>query len=136
MTAARERRRVRARNAATFLYVPFGILHVLAPDKFLPIMPPAVPMKRQVVIATGVAEIFGGLGLLMPRTRRAASIGLAFYAIGVFPANVYHAVSRKHVPPIPDGWWYHGPRLALQPAFVWWALFAGGILHRRRDRGA
>ena len=136
MIAGRERQRIRARNAATFLYVPFGILHVLAPEKFLPIMPPAVPMKRQVVIATGVAEIFGGLGLLLPRTRKAAAIGLALYAIGVYPANVYHAVSRKHVPPIPDSWWYHGSRLALQPAFVWWALFAGGLVHRGRDRGA
>jgi hypothetical protein len=26
-------------------------------------------------------------------------------------------------PPIPDGWWYHGLRLALQPVLVWWALF-------------
>ncbi len=136
MTRERERRRVLARNAATFVYVPFGMLHVLAPEKFLPIMPPAVPLKREVVIATGVAEIFGGLGLLLPRTRKAAGIGLALYAVGVYPANVYHAVSRKRVPPIPDSWWYHGPRLALQPAFVWWALFAGGLIHRRRDSRA
>lgn len=26
------------------------------------------------------------------------------------------------------GWWYHGPRLALQPVLVWWALFAGGVV--------
>ena len=136
MTRERERRRVLARNAATFVYVPFGMLHVLAPEKFLPIMPPAVPLKREVVIATGVAEIFGGLGLLLPRMRKAAGIGLALYAVGVYPANVYHAVSRKRVPPIPDSWWYHGPRLALQPAFVWWALFAGGLIHRRRDSRA
>ena len=136
MTRERERRRVLARNAATFVYVPFGMLHVLAPEKFLPIMPPTVPLKREVVIATGVAEIFGGLGLLLPRTRMAAGIGLALYAVGVYPANVYHAVSRKRVPPIPDSWWYHGPRLALQPAFVWWALFAGGLIHRRRDSRA
>ena len=134
MIRSREGRRVWARNAATFLYVPFGILHVLMPDKFLPIMPPTVPLKRQVVIATGVAEIFGGLGLLLPRTRVAAAIGLALYAVGVYPANVYHAVARKRVPPIPDSWWYHGPRLALQPVVVWWALFAGGVFERRRDR--
>ncbi len=95
-------------------------------------MPPAIPYPRAVVIATGVAEIFGGVGLLVPATRKAAAIGLALYAVGVFPANVYHAFAHKHVPPIPDGWWYHGPRLAAQPLFVWWALFAGGVLHRRR----
>ncbi len=130
MTAARELWRVRARNAATFLYVPFGMIHVLAPDRFLPIMPPMVPFPREVVIATGVAEIFGGLGLLSPRTRKAAALGLALYAVGVYPANIYHAAARKRVPPLPDSWWYHGPRLALQPAFVWLALFAGGLIHR------
>ena len=127
---SRERWRVRARDAATFLYMPFGLIHVLVPDRFLPIMPPAVPFPRELVIATGVAEIFGGLGLLLPRTRKAAAIGLALYAIGVYPANIYHAAARKRVPPLPDSWWYHGPRLALQPAFVWWALFAGGLIHR------
>ena len=30
-------------------------------------------------------------------------------------------------PPLPDSWWYHAPRLALQPVLVWWALFAGGV---------
>ena len=76
-----------------------------------------------------MAEIFGGgLGLLLPRTRKAAAIGLALYAVGVYPANVYHALARKKVPPLPDSWWYHGPRLALQPVFVWWALFAGDVI--------
>ena len=110
--------------------MPFGLLHVLKPDKFLPIMPPQVPFPREVVIATGVAEIFGGLGLMLPKTRKAAAIGLALYAIGVYPANVHHALARKKVPPLPDSWWYHGPRLALQPVFVWWALFAGGLVGR------
>lgn len=132
--SARERWRLVARLAATALYVPFGCFHVLAPDKFLPIMPPMIPFKREVVIATGIAEILGGLGLLVPRLRKPAAIGLALYAVGVFPANVYHALAHKHVPPIPDSWWYHGPRLALQPVFVWWALFAGGLIHRGKRR--
>ena len=113
------------------LYTPFGVLHVTRPDAFLPIMPPAIPYPREVVVATGVAEILGGIGLLHPRTRRAAAVGLALYAIGVYPANIYHAVARVHVPPLPDSWWYHGPRLAFQPVFVLWALFAGGLIGRR-----
>ena len=114
------------------LYTPFGVLHVTRPDAFLPIMPPVIPYPREVVIATGVAEILGGLGLIYPRTRKAAAIGLALYAVGVYPANLYHALGRVHVPPLPDSWWYHGPRLAFQPVFVLWALYAGGMLGRRR----
>lgn len=131
MSHASERRRRVARLACAATYVPFGVLHVLAPAKFLPIMPPAIPYPRQVVVVTGVAEILGGVGLLIPATRKAAAIGLALYAVGVYPANVYHALARKKVPPLPDSWWYHGPRLAFQPVFVWWALYAGGLLRRR-----
>jgi len=31
------------------------------------------------------------------------------------------------LPPIPDSWWYHAPRLALQPVIAWWALFCAGV---------
>lgn len=117
-----------ARLASAALFVPFGVFHIVAVDKFLPIMPPAIPFPRTVIVATGIAEILGGVGLLLPPFRKAAATGLALYAIGVYPANVYQALWHVHVPPLPDSWWYHGPRLALQPVFVWWALFAGGLI--------
>lgn len=126
-----ERWRTGLRLAASALFVPMGVLHVMRPETFLPIMPPFVPRPRAVVIGTGIAEALGGIGLLVPSVRAAAGIGLAAYAVGVYPANVYHAVSRRRVPPIPDSWWYHAPRLAFQPVFVAWTLFAGGVIGRR-----
>lgn len=130
-TIKRWRSALRLASAATF--IPMGVLHIRATERFLPIMPPQIPRPREVVIATGVAEILGGIGILIPWVRKPAAIGLAAYAVGVFPANIYHAVARKHVPPIPDGWWYHAPRLAAQPLFVFWALFAGGLIGGKRE---
>ena len=80
------------------------------------------------MILTGVCEVAGAIGLLIPRTRRAAGAALALYAVCVYPANIYHALAHKHVAPLPDSWWYHGPRLLFQPVLVWWALFAGGVI--------
>lgn len=91
-------------------------------------MPPMIPFPTAVVIFTGLAEIAGGIGILLPPFRKAAAIGLALYAIGVYPANVYQALWHVSVPPLPNSWWYHGPRLAFQPVFVWWALFGGGLI--------
>jgi uncharacterized membrane protein len=127
-TLEQRRRLLRWLSAATF--IPFGLLHIFRAEAFLPIMPPLIPYPRAVVVATGVAEILGGIGILLPPTRKAAAVGLALYAVGVYPANVYHALAHKHVPPLPDSWWYHGPRLAAQPLFIWWALFAGGLIHK------
>lgn len=106
------------------VYGFIGIVHLTATRQFLPIMPAWVPAPYAVVIATGLCEIAGVIGLMWQPTRRWAGLLLALYAICVFPANIKHAVEGIHIEGLPDSWWYHGPRLALQPIFVWWALYA------------
>jgi uncharacterized membrane protein len=112
---------------ATF-YLVAGIVHLVAPDKFLAIEPEFVPIPRIVVLATGMCEIVGALALLNTRLRWLAGLMLALYAVFVFPANIKHAVEGIHLPPVPDSWWYHGPRLLMQPALVWWALFCAEVI--------
>lgn len=109
-------------------YLAAGILHLRSPGGFLRIMPPAIPFPEAIVALTGVCEIAGAAGLLIPPTRRWAGRMLALYALCVWPANAYHAFWGVHVPPLPDSWWYHGPRLAFQPVLIWWALFASGVV--------
>ncbi|PIB93184.1 DoxX family protein [Caulobacter sp. FWC2] len=111
------------------VYAPFGVVHVVAPHGFLAIMPPGIPYAREVVIFTGLCEIAGAIGLLIPKTRRLAAIMLALYAACVWPANIWHALSGVAVPPLPSSWWYHGPRLLiLQPLFIWAPLWAAGVI--------
>ncbi len=121
------RNRAIARYALAAAYVTAGVFHLSTPDTFLMIMPEWVPFPRQVILATGVCELAGAAGLTIPRTRRAAGFALALYAVCVFPANIKHAVDGLPPGQVQLGWWYHAPRLALQPVIVWWALFAGEI---------
>ena len=109
-------------------YVVAGVGHLLRPEAFLPIVPEVVPFPRQVVLVTGLAEIAGARALVTVRLRRLAGIMLALYALCVWPANIKHAIDGIHLPPIPDSWWYHGPRLALQPVLIWWALFCTAVI--------
>jgi uncharacterized membrane protein len=60
-------------------YLAAGIVHLIAPDKFLPIVPDFVPLPSEVVLATGVCEIVGGLALLTRRLRWVAGVMLALY---------------------------------------------------------
>jgi len=120
--------RGRARWAMALIYIGFGFFHLVFSDGFLPIMPPILPFPREIVWFTGVCEIAGGFGLVTPALRRWAGIGLALYAICVFPANLYHAYGHVIAPGLPSSWWYHGPRLLFQPVFVWWALWAGEVI--------
>ena len=119
-------RRVMLALLAAF-YFAAGVLHLVSTEKFLPIVPDWVPFPFAVVVATGVCELFGAVGLALPRWRKLAGIGLAAYAVCVFPANLKHAFSGVHVEGLPDSWWYHAPRFALQPVLVWWALYASGV---------
>ena len=109
-------------------YMSAGLLHLASPEKFLPIVPAWVPLPRETVLLTGVCEIVGSVALLIGPTMPAAGIMLALYAVCVYPANVKHALEGILLPPVPDSWWYHGPRLAFQPVLVWWALFCAGVV--------
>ena len=120
----------RARLALRWLlaiaYAYAGYRHLATPAPFLAITPPWVPLPAEVVAATGVAELLGAAGLLIPRLRQAAGWGLALYALCVWPANFHHAFANVAIGGETLSWWYHGPRLALQPVIIWWALWAGG----------
>jgi len=126
-----------ARWLLALAYLVAGIAHIRSPAGFIAITPQWVPFPAQVILLTGLAEIAGAAGLMIPRLRRAAGIGLALYALCVWPANIHHAIDDIALGGVHLSWWYHGPRLALQPVIIWWALWASGVtdwpFRRRRQ---
>jgi uncharacterized membrane protein len=123
-----ERFRLVMRWIMAGFYILAGITHITVPGKFMPIVPDWVPFPSQVLLVTGICEIAGGLALLTSKMRQLAGIMLALYAVAVFPANIKQAIEGIDIPPLPNSWWYHGPRLALQPVLVWWALFSSRVI--------
>ncbi len=117
-----------ARWVLTVFYVMAGIVHLTMSDVFMPVMPDWVPWPRGTIFFTGLCELAGAAGLVNPRTRKAAGMALALYAVAVFPANIKQAIYGPPIPGLTHMWLYHAPRLALQPVLVWWALFAGGVI--------
>ena len=134
-SVTRHRLRAALRWLLAAIYTVAGILHLLRPAPFVAIVPGWVPMPLLTVQATGVCEILGAIGLVIPRLRRFAGIMLAAYAVCVFPANIHHALDHVAAGGAALGWGYHGPRLLLQPVIVWWALFAGGVVDWPWRRG-
>jgi hypothetical protein len=55
-------------------------------EDLLRMVPPSFPSPRTLVLVTGVLEIAGAIGLLVPATRRIAGIGLALLLLAMFPA--------------------------------------------------
>jgi uncharacterized membrane protein len=72
-----------------------GTVHLAKPEVYEPLMPSWVPAHREVILASGVAELAGALGMLFPPTRRLAGLASAALLLGVFPGNVKMAVDAS-----------------------------------------
>jgi len=127
------------RVALALFYALAGYAHLANPKPFLSIMPGAVPWPEQVVFWTGIAEIVGALGLLQPfsqRARQAAGIGLAAYALCVWPANINHFALDMAREQGGLGLGYHIPRMLAQPVLIWLALWVSEATDWPFDRQA
>lgn len=125
------------RTILAAFYAFAGYLHIVRPEPFLTIMPGWVPFPEAVVFWTGVAEILGAIGLVQRlnlRLRQAAGIGLALYALCVWPANINHFAMDMARADEGLGLAYHVPRMIAQPLIIWWALWAGEVPMRRKAR--
>ncbi|MEO9324868.1 hypothetical protein ABFT23_15345 [Nocardioides sp. C4-1] len=65
-----------------------GVVHLVKPEVYEPIMPSWVPSHREVILGSGVAEIALAAGLLARPTRRLAGWGSVALLLGVYPANL------------------------------------------------
>lgn len=103
-------------------FVLAGANHFRSPDVYLSMMPPWLPAHEWLNWISGAAEIAGGVGLLIPRLRNAAGIGLILLLVAVFPANLHIAFNGLPGMDIPR--WILIARLPFQLVFVAWVLFS------------
>ena len=108
------------------LFVLAGVMHFVKPRWYQRIMPPYLPAHRELVYASGLAEIAGGLATMHPATRRAGSVWSIATLAAVFPANVHMALNaEEYERGIPGGRRALYARLPVQALFIAWAWAAG-----------
>ena len=100
-------------------YVAAGVAHFAATQMYMRAVPAYLPAPRALVLVSGVAEIAGGVGVMIPGTRQAAAWGLVLLLLAVFPANVWMAMHAERFAEIPQ--WALWARLPLQVPLIWWA---------------
>jgi uncharacterized membrane protein len=112
-----------SRKLLAAFFVGGGINHFVSPRFYRAMVPPALaPQAKRVVELSGVAEVLGGVGVLLPRTRRLSGVALIALLAAVFPANLYMASDPERFDKVPR--WALFARLPLQPLMIWWAWSA------------
>jgi uncharacterized membrane protein len=111
-------RPTRSQRLIALIFIGAGINHFVLPRAYRQIVPPSFGDPVRLVAISGVAEVAGGVGVLLPRTRRLAGLGLLALLVAVFPANWYMARNPERFARIP-GWALYA-RLPLQPLVMWW----------------
>lgn len=99
-----------------------GVTHFTDPDFFLNIMPDWLPAHLPLVYISGVFEILGAIGILVPRTREWAGNGLIALTIAVTPVNIHMWLNPELFPNVPES--FLSIRLVLQVlllACIWWS---------------
>ncbi|MGM0930897.1 MAG: DoxX family protein [Actinomycetota bacterium] len=82
------------RGGLAAMFVLTGMSHFVGKrEELISMVPPALPEPDLLVTLTGVLELAGAFGLLLPRMASWAAAGLAVLLVAMFPANVYAAVS-------------------------------------------
>jgi uncharacterized membrane protein len=119
-------RRNVALGILSLFFVLAGANHFLNPGPYLGMMPPYLPWHQGLIVVSGIAEIAGGLAILVARIRPLAGWCLIALLVAVFPANVQVALHGWEGVQIPQ--WALWARLPLQGvliAWVYWVCIAG-----------
>lgn len=106
------------------IFVLAGILHFARPRIYEAIMPDWLPAHRELVYASGVAEIVAGAATMHPRTRRFGGALSVATLVAVFPANLHMALHPERYRAIPGGRNALLARLPLQALLIAWARAA------------
>jgi len=112
-----------ARDGLSLMLVFTGISHFTFMKKdFVRMMPPSIPWPRGMVYFTGVCEIAGAVGLLLPEFRRAAAYALIAFFLAVLPANIHAARAGVNLRGKPaTSLWLRIPMQMLFIAVAFWS---------------
>jgi uncharacterized membrane protein len=128
---------LRGRASLALLFAFTGLGHFVKTDAMAAMLPEWVPLRVPLIHATGVLELAGAVGLLVPGLSRIAGWCLIAFLVAAFPANVHAAVHRVEMGGHESGPIYlavRGPFQALLVGWAWW--FAVRVPEDRRDRFA
>ena len=116
---------LRGRISLTIFFLFTGAGHFLMPEEMAQMLPSFIPLRVEIIYVTGVLEILGAIGLLIPGLQRLTSIVLIIFLLGVLPANIYAAITFVEFGAHASGPVYLLARIPFQVFLIWWVYYFG-----------
>ena len=114
----------RVAMSAMLLFTSIG--HFKFKKGMAAMLPPFVPAREAIVLFTGVIEIVGAIGLLIPSTRHITAICLIIFFVLILPANIYASMKNLNYETGAydgNGMKYLWFRVPLQVIFILWVYW-------------
>ena len=105
----------------SFILLAAGILHLLKPETFYPLLPDILIHKKELTVFTGYLEIILAFGFFWPRSRDLTAKMTALYFLLILPVHIYMAIFGIQMFGVshPLILWF---RVLFQFVFFFWAL--------------
>ena len=103
------------------VFIVTGLGHFLNPAPMVEMLPDLVPFRFEIILITGVLELLGAIGLLIPKTRKMTGIILILFLVGVLPANIYGSMQSVDLGGMACGVNYLYFRIPLQLFLIGWS---------------
>jgi uncharacterized membrane protein len=119
----------KGRAGVSLFFVVTASGHFFQTAAMAEMLPPAVPFRMELIYLTGVLELLGAAGILLPGLERLAGLGLILLLLGVLPANVYAAFNHVAFGGHELGSAYLLVRVPFQLLLMWW-IYIAAVDHR------
>ncbi len=119
----------------SLFFLTGSIAHFVVADFFVMAMPDYLGYHWELVIVSGVFELLGAIGILMPKLRLLAGYGLIALCLAVFPVNINMALYPEQFPEVTEIFLY--VRLPFQILFIWfiwWAITPERLQYRNANK--
>ena len=103
------------------MYILAGIMHFIKPKAYIRIMPKYLPNHRELVYASGIAEIVLGISLCIPQLKNIAIIGIILMLAVFLMVHFYMLKGEKEGAGIPR--YILLLRIPLQFGLMYWAYW-------------
>ncbi|MEM8599207.1 MAG: MauE/DoxX family redox-associated membrane protein [Bacteroidota bacterium] len=109
-----------ARWSLAVVFVGAGVMHFVAPEPYVRLIPPYLPAPLLLVYVSGLAEVLGGLGVLPKATRRWAGLGLITLLVVFLLVHVHMALNPADYADLGVPAWVWWARLPVQGLLIAW----------------